>query len=133
MSQIVAVADIYEAITGARSYQEPAMPEQACLVLARLAGKKLNTALVKAFVNAISFFPLGSRGPHQSRRDRRRRRHQPGEPLHPTIALITPQYQRLDGFVNTSQRDMEGSYVRHVVETLMPSPDFDVTTFLAAS
>src|SRR4029450_8468898 len=56
----VAVADIYEAITGARSYQEPAMPEQACLVLARLAGTKLNTALVKAFVNAISFFPLGS-------------------------------------------------------------------------
>ena len=60
MSQVVAVADIYEAMTGARWYQEPAMPEQACLVLARLAGTKLDTALVKAFVNAISFFPLGS-------------------------------------------------------------------------
>jgi HD-GYP domain-containing protein (c-di-GMP phosphodiesterase class II) len=60
MSQIVSVADIYEAITGARSYQDPTSPEHACLVLARLAGDKLNTALVKAFVSAITFFPIGS-------------------------------------------------------------------------
>jgi len=133
LSQLVAVADIYEAMTGARSYQDPAMPEQACLVLARLAGTKLNTALVKAFVNAISFFPLGS----VVRTDRDEMGvvvgTNAGEPLHPVIALITPQYQRLDGFVNTSQRDLQGAYMRHVVETLMPGPDFDVTTFLAAS
>src|SRR6059058_4914606 len=50
LSQIVSVADIYEAVTGARS----------CLLLARLAGTKLNASLVKAFVSAISFFPIGS-------------------------------------------------------------------------
>ncbi len=60
MSQIVAVADIYEAMTGARSYQDPRMPEQACLLLATLAGTKLNTSLVKAFINAVTFFPVGS-------------------------------------------------------------------------
>ena len=60
MSQIVSVADIYEAITGARTYQDPTPPERACLIMARLAGEKLNTALVKTFVNAITFFPLGS-------------------------------------------------------------------------
>ena len=60
MSQIVSVADVYEALTGARSYQAPTPPERACLILARLAGDKLNTALVKTFVNAITFFPLGS-------------------------------------------------------------------------
>ena len=65
MSQIVSVADIYEAITGARSYQAPTLPERACLVLARLAGDKLNSALVKAFVNAITFFPLGSMVAHE--------------------------------------------------------------------
>jgi len=47
-SQIVSVADIYEAVTGARSYQAPTPPERACLLLARLAGDKLNAALVKA-------------------------------------------------------------------------------------
>ncbi len=60
LSQLVSVADIYEAITGARTYQDPGQPEQACLVLARLAGGKLNSALVKAFVAAVTFFPVGS-------------------------------------------------------------------------
>jgi putative nucleotidyltransferase with HDIG domain len=59
MSQIVAVADIYEALTGARSYKEPTPPERACLILARIAGEHLNASLVKAFVSTVTFFPAG--------------------------------------------------------------------------
>jgi putative nucleotidyltransferase with HDIG domain len=133
LSQIVSVADIYEAMTGARSYQDPAMPEQACLVLARLAGTKLNTALVKAFVNAISFFPLGS----VVRTDRdeigvviRTNDH---EPLHPVIALIDAERARVPGEIDTSRRAGSGGYERHVVETLRPVEGLDLTSFLAAS
>jgi hypothetical protein len=133
LSQVVAVADIYEAMTGARSYQEPAMPEQACLVLARLAGTKLNTALVKAFVNAISFFPLGS----VVRTDRDEVgvvvRTTNGEPLHPVIALIGTDRQRLPGEIDTSRRLLSGQYERHVVETLRPTEGLDLNSFLAAS
>lgn len=133
MSQIVAVADIYEAMTGARSYQDPATPEQACLVLARLAGTKLNTALVKAFVNAISFFPLGS----VVRTDRDEVgvviRTNPSEPLHPVIALIGAEHRRLPGEIDTSRRDYSGAYERHVVETLRPPAPLDLNEFLAAS
>ena len=133
MSQVVAVADIYEAMTGARSYQEPAMPEQACLVLARLAGTKLNTALVKAFVNAISFFPLGS----VVRTDRDEVgvvvRTIPGEPLHPVIALMGVDRQPLDGEIDTSRRLLSGQYERHVVETLRPQEGLDLNQFLRAS
>jgi putative nucleotidyltransferase with HDIG domain len=133
LSQVVAVADIYEAMTGARSYQEPAMPEQACLVLARLAGTKLNTALVKAFVNAISFFPLGS----VVRTDRDEIgvviRTTSGEPLHPVIALISGDYQRMPGDIDTSRRLLSGQYERHVVETLRPAAGMDINQFLVAS
>ena len=133
MSQVVAVADIYEAMTGARSYQEPAMPEQACLVLARLAGTKLNTALVKAFVNAISFFPLGS----VVRTDRDEVgvvvRTIPGEPLHPVIALMGVDRQPVDGEIDTSRRLLSGQYERHVVETLRPQEGLDLNQFLRAS
>ncbi len=126
LSQVVAVADIYEAMTGARSYQEPAMPEQACLVLARLAGTKLNTALVKAFVNAISFFPLGS----VVRTDRDEIgvvvRTTSGEPLHPVIALIGADHQRLPDEIDTSRRLLSGQYERHVVETLRPTEGLDL-------
>ena len=109
------------------------MPEQACLVLARLAGTKLNTALVKAFVNAISFFPLGS----VVRTDRDEIgvviRTTNTEPLHPVIALMGAELQRMPGEIDTSQRLLSGQYERHVVETLRPAQGLDLTQFLVAS
>ena len=133
MSQIVSVADIYEAITGARTYQDPDAPERACLVLARLAGKKLNTALVKTFVNAITFFPLGS----LVRTDRDEVgvviRTNATEPLHPVIALIGADNRRVSGEIDTSRRTVAGAYERHVAETLRPPQPLDLNEFLAAS
>src|SRR5688500_16607350 len=101
LSQLVAVADIYEAVTGARTYQEPGQPEQACLVLARLAGAKLNAALVKAFVAAVAFFPVGS--VVRTSRDETGVviETNPDEPLHPIIALVASDFGRLPGQVNT--------------------------------
>src|SRR6266853_801065 len=118
MSQIVSVADIYEAITGARSYQDPTMPERACLVLARLAGDKLNTVLVKAFVNAITFFPLGS-VVRTSRDEIGVVIHtNAGDPLHPVLALSDQALEEPRGRIDTGTRDASGSYERHILETL---------------
>jgi putative nucleotidyltransferase with HDIG domain len=132
LSQIVSVADIYEAMTGARSYQDPAMPEQACLVLARLAGTKLNTALVKAFVNAISFFPVGS----VVRTDHGDLcvvlKPNAGDPLHPVVARVSDGMERLPGDLDTSERDSSGGYICHVLETLRPPDGLDVSSFLSA-
>jgi putative nucleotidyltransferase with HDIG domain len=134
MSQIVSVADIYEAITGARSYQDPTLPEQACLILARLAGDKLNTALVKAFVNAITFFPLGSLV--RTSRDETGVviRTNATDPLHPVIALVAADMERAVGEIDTSTRDVSGTFERHIVETLRPSEGgLDMTKFLASA
>ena len=130
MSQIVSVADIYEAITGARSYQAPTLPERACLVLARLAGDKLNSALVKAFVNAITFFPLGSMV--RTSRDEIAIvvGTNPVDPLHPMLALVDDSGTRPCGRIDASARDDSGAYERHIVETLMPKGEpLDVTRF----
>jgi putative nucleotidyltransferase with HDIG domain len=132
LSQLVSVADIYEAMTGARSYQDPKLPEQACLVLARLAGTKLNTALVKAFVNAVTFFPIGSMV--RTNRDEVGIvvRTIAGEPLHPVLAVMAPDGRpQADGEIDTSRRDSSGTYERHVVETVMPPEDFSVVEYLA--
>lgn len=133
MSQIVSVADIYEAITGARTYQNPTPPEHACLILARLAGEKLNTALVKAFVNAITFFPLGSAV--------RTSRDELGvviatnraDPLHPVVALADDSWDGPRGQIDTSARDSSGAYERHVLETLRPPDRLDVRRFFATA
>jgi putative nucleotidyltransferase with HDIG domain len=117
-SQIVSVADIYEAVTGARSYQAPSPPERACLLLARLAGEKLNAALVKAMVNAITFFPIGS--VVRTTLDEvgvviRTNAH---NPLHPVITIADEGLETALGEVDTSERDPAGVYRRHIVETL---------------
>jgi putative nucleotidyltransferase with HDIG domain len=133
MSQIVSVADIYEAVTGARSYQDPALPEQACLILARLAGEKLNTALVKMFVNAITFFPVGSVVRTDGGDVGVVVRTTPGDPLHPVIVPLDGHYARRGAEIDTSLRDDSGSYRCHVVETLRPEVEPDLTGLLAAA
>ena len=133
MSQIVSVADIYEAITGARSYQGPTLPEHACLVLARLAGEKLNTSLVKAFVNAITFFPIGSVVRTSREEIGVVIETNPGSPLHPILSLVDGSFGGQTARVDTSVRDDSGAYARHIVETMHPPEGFDLRLFLATA
>jgi putative nucleotidyltransferase with HDIG domain len=131
MTQIVSVADVYEAITGARSYQPPRPPEQACLVLARLSGNRFNATVVRAFVNAITFFPLGS--VVRTSRDETGIvvRTNPADPLHPILALVNERLEGPGDLVDTSTRDGSGAFVRHIVETLRPKDgQIDVARFL---
>ena len=130
MSQIVSVADVYEAITGARSYQDPTPPERACLILARLAGDKLNTALVKTFVSAITFFPVGSLV--------RTTRNELGlvvqtsrtEPLHPVVTMLDERSYSPIGRLDTAARDASGAYERHITETVAPPNGLDLRQLL---
>jgi putative nucleotidyltransferase with HDIG domain len=132
MSQIVSVADVYEAVTGARSYREPMRPEQACLLLARMAGEALNTALVKSFINAVTFFPVGSLVRTTSQEVGVVVRTNPADALHPVVALVDEQIRRVIGEVDTSERDATGCHVRHIAGTLPPpADDLDLPSLLA--
>jgi putative nucleotidyltransferase with HDIG domain len=130
LTQIVSVADTYEAITGARSYRAPGLPQEACLILARLAGQQLNTALVKAFVSAVTFFPIGSLV--RTSRDETGVvvRTNPADPLHPVLAVLDESLAAAVGEVDTALRNALGGSERHIMETLTARGDFDVTRFL---
>lgn len=120
MSQIISVVDVYESVTGARTYRKPTTPDRACLILARMAGEKLNPALVKAFVSVVTFFPLGSIV--------RTTRDEIGvviathedDALHPLVVLVDPE--RPDAppgrRIDLRERDDRGRFVRDVVEIL---------------
>jgi HD-GYP domain-containing protein (c-di-GMP phosphodiesterase class II) len=119
LSQLVAVVDTYESLTGARSYRDPAEPEKACLILARMAGEKLNPALVKAFVSAVTFFPVSSIV--------RTNRQEigvvveafPEHPLHPRLALVDSHSGQPTGvIVDTRKCGENGEYERHVTGSL---------------
>lgn len=119
MSQIVSVADVYEALTGARSYKEPTPPERACVILARIAGEQLNSSLVKAFVSTVSFFPIGSFV--RTNRDEIGVviRTNADDPLRPVIALLRDDLLAVKAEVDLNASRGEG---RHVVETI-PAPE----------
>jgi hypothetical protein len=131
MSQIVSVADVYEAVTGARTYKEPSPPERACLILSRLAGETLNPALVKTFVNAVTFFPLGS--VVRTSRDELGVvvKTRSGEPLHPVLALLDPAALEPRQLVDTAARDSAGEYERHVTATLPAPEGLNLQTIMA--
>jgi putative nucleotidyltransferase with HDIG domain len=122
LSRIVSVADVYEAATGARSYRPPLMPEEACLVLARLSARNLDPALVKSFVNAVTFFPVGTVVRTTLDEAGVVVHPTPGDPLHPLIALVEDlDPARPTGVtVDLSERDASGAYRRHVSHSVRP-------------
>ena len=122
LSQMVMIADTYEAATGARSYRPPLLPEEACLILARLSGERLNPALVRAFCSAVTFFPLGSLVRTTLDEVGVVVRTSADDPLHPVIAPVdglNPSRVR-PGEIDTRERGANGDYVRHIAETLRP-------------
>jgi HD-GYP domain-containing protein (c-di-GMP phosphodiesterase class II) len=60
-SQIVALADAYEAITAARVYYSSQVPpDQSIRILIKNRGATCDPVLVKAFVNMVGIFPIGT-------------------------------------------------------------------------
>jgi HD-GYP domain-containing protein (c-di-GMP phosphodiesterase class II) len=60
-SQIVSLADAYEALTAARVYYSVQMPaDEAVRILLAKRGATFNAVIVKAFINMIGIFPIGS-------------------------------------------------------------------------
>jgi putative nucleotidyltransferase with HDIG domain len=59
-TEIVAVADCYDAITTLRTYQLPTSPKEAIAIMRRLAGSSLNAELVEKFQEMMGEHPVGS-------------------------------------------------------------------------
>jgi HD-GYP domain-containing protein (c-di-GMP phosphodiesterase class II) len=60
-SQIIAIADAYDAIIAARVYYKvPTPPEKGIQILLSKSGIAFNAVMVKAFVNMIGIFPIGT-------------------------------------------------------------------------
>ena len=97
-----------------------------------LPAQKLNADLVKAFVNAITFFPLGC--VVRTNRDEIgvvvRTNH--ADPLHPMLTLVDAN-QNPSVSVDTCSRDGSGGYERHILETIRPPEGLEMSKFLAAA
>jgi len=59
-TEVVAVADCYDAITTLRTYNVPTLPKAAMEIMRRLAGSSLNRELVDSFEKMMGQYPVGS-------------------------------------------------------------------------
>ena len=59
-SKVVAIADAYDAMTTNRVYQRAMLATDALQILVKNAGTKFDPLLVKAFINTVGIFPVGS-------------------------------------------------------------------------
>ncbi len=60
MTDIVAIADSYDAMTTLRSYNAPFTPKVAIDTIMRLSGTQLNGNLVQKFVDMMGTYPVGT-------------------------------------------------------------------------
>jgi HD-GYP domain-containing protein (c-di-GMP phosphodiesterase class II) len=132
-SQIVAIADAYEALTAARVYYSVQMPaDQAIRILIKKRGTVFNSILVKAFVNMIGIFPIGSVLKLDSG--------EVGLVIHQTRDLMRPRVlllSRLDGSEKEAGAEVSllettgGRYKRTAVGTINPyAAKIDIKKYL---
>lgn len=119
-SQIVAIADSYDALTAMRVYynaQTP--PDRAIRILLKQRGTTFNPVLLKAFANMIGIFPIGTVLKLDTG--------EVGLVLHQTRDLMRPHVLLLRTFDGTEQEevsllDMErGRYKRSPIATIEPN------------
>jgi putative nucleotidyltransferase with HDIG domain len=60
ISEIIAIADCYDASTTLRAYHQPLTPRKAVDELQKLAGDYLDSALVDQFVQMMGKYPIGT-------------------------------------------------------------------------
>ncbi|MBI5587782.1 MAG: HD-GYP domain-containing protein [Deltaproteobacteria bacterium] len=60
LSQIITISDAYDALTTLRVYQQPHSPVEAVKVMSNFSGRHFNPDTLKAFVNMIGLYPVGT-------------------------------------------------------------------------
>jgi len=60
MSRIIAVADMYDAVTSYRSYRKPMSPSEAIELVMSEAERSLDFNVVKSFVEKMDFYPVNT-------------------------------------------------------------------------
>jgi len=122
-SQIVSLADAYEALTAARVYYKAQMPpDNAIRILLKKGTTAFNPVLIKAFVNMIGIFPIGTLLKLDTG--------EVGLVMHQTRDLLRPRVLMLTRFDGSEKKDGEeislletarGHYKRTVVGTVDPN------------
>ncbi|MGP8153457.1 MAG: HD-GYP domain-containing protein [Smithella sp.] len=132
-SQIISIADAYEVLTARRVYYNVKMPpDQVISLLAKKRESDFNAVLVKAFINMIGIFPIGTLL-NLSSGEVGLVAHQTSDLMRPRVLLLT----KFDGSEKESGEEIsllettDGKYKRDVAGTIDPfTANIDMKQYL---
>ena len=125
--RILTIVDVFDAITSHRIYRSEAIsPDQALSMMSESAGKDFDPILLKAFINMLGVYPVGtlvelntreiglvSENPEQS------------DGMHPLVTILIPAgeqgYNRGETVDLSERETSDGRYKRSVLKTYNPA------------
>lgn len=93
LSKIVAVADIYDALTSDRVYKKKVLPHEAAEYLICISNTLIDSQIAKVFVNNISIYPKGCQVLLSTNQVAFVIDSNPKMPLRPILKIITDKYR----------------------------------------
>ncbi|HMK61372.1 MAG TPA: HD-GYP domain-containing protein [Dissulfurispiraceae bacterium] len=120
-SNIVTIADRFDAMTSARVYSRvPRPPEEALRILLEGAGREVDPVLVRLFARVIGVFPIGTLVALDTMELGVVYRGNSEEPHRPMLIIIADSKGRkVDGmYVDLAERGLDGRYRRTIKKTL---------------
>jgi HD-GYP domain-containing protein (c-di-GMP phosphodiesterase class II) len=119
LSNIVALADVYDALTSDRAYRKAMLPDRAMKLIIDGIGTHFHPALGKLFVHMAGLYPVGSVVELNTGETGVVLKPNPDDLLRPEIKLRTPQE---DGrIVQLNELNDEGLYRRSILHAIDPS------------
>lgn len=96
LSRIIAVADVYDALTAKRPYRNPAKPQEAIEYIMGGCGSSFDYDVVQAFLRRVSPYPMGYRVMLFDGQYAIVTKENPSNPLRPCIRLLNNPMEEID-------------------------------------
>jgi len=122
VTELVTVADVYEAVTAKRPYKKPVPSEVAAKILLDGAGGEFNALCVEAFLRFFGAFPVGTTVELASGARGHVLASNPVDPFRPVVRLTHgPDGHPLETgqLIDTAERDEAGTHPDTIVHSLV--------------
>jgi putative nucleotidyltransferase with HDIG domain len=122
-TQIVSIADVYDALRSTRVYREGLPSDRIKSIMGKKDDPAFNQKLLRRFINLIGLFPIGTLVRLQTEEVGVVTHEHPADPFRPQVKLIRDRAGQTfeePPLVNTWEADGRGDYTWAVVEAVDP-------------
>ena len=122
-TQIVSIADVYDALRSTRVYREGLPSDRIKSIMGKKDDPAFNQKLLRRFINLIGLFPIGTLVRLQTEEIGVVTHEHPTDPFRPQVKLIRDRAGQVfeePPLVNTWEPDGRGDYTWAVVEAVDP-------------